>query len=78
MPVDVQYTEFASDFVSLENLERYNGGIAEHVSGNTAVENLKRAVVTGICKQGVTAAWVELDSTDGLAVVAQSLIRTLR
>lgn len=77
MPVDVQNTQLSSDLVALENLERNDSSIAEHIASNAAVEDLQRSIVGGIGEQRVAAAGVELDSADSLAVVAEGLVRAL-
>ena len=78
VPVDIQDTQLASNLVALENLERHNGSIAEHISSNAAVEDLQGSIVGGIREERVAAAGVELDGTNGLFVVAKGLVRTLR
>lgn len=77
VPVDIQDTQLASDLVALENLERHNGSIAEHISSNAAVEDLQGSIVGSIREQRVAAAGVELDGTDSLAVVAEGLVGAL-
>ena len=78
VPVDIEDTQLAGDLVALEDLERNDAGVAEHVACDAAVEDLQGAVVTSVGEQRVAATGVEFDSTDSLAMVPQSLVRALR
>lgn len=77
VPVDIQDTQFAGDLVALEDLEGNDAGVAEHVTGDATVEDLKRTVVTGVGEEGIASAGVETDGPNGFAVVAEGLVGPL-
>ena len=78
MPVDIEDTQLASNLVALEDLERNDTGVAEHISRDATVENLQGTIVTGVSKQRVATTGVELHGTNSLAMVTKGLVRPLR
>lgn len=72
MPVHIHNTQLLFHLVAPQHLDGHNGGVLHQVADDLAVEDLQRAVVAGIGKQGQAA--VELYGTDGLWVEAHGLV----
>lgn len=74
VPIHVKDAELAGYFMPSEHFERNNGSVAEHVTSNTAMEDLERAVIAGVCEEGVAATGMEFDRANSLPVVTQRLV----
>lgn len=73
VPIDVHDTEGVANTMTLEDLDRDNGGVFNQVADDLAVEDLQGAVVAGVGKEG-QAALVEAHGTNGLVVEAHRLV----